>query len=290
MIDTSASAIYTACIGIDRTVFVHLTDAVEINRGVAFITHLVVTVGASTIAYNLATRCCGDLASGKWNLVQALEIFFAEIVKLSGDWKALVLFPVQNMTDAAPANVVAVRVFRDTLLISVAFLSQINVRKTQVSGRVWVFSYGTHANSVPAVGVFTNAVVGQTAVLAKVACFVASTFPFHVVCTFSALTRIGPTFRIRAQNVLALVVVLAEVTDGRCESDAFTRKVVGEYEVALEAGTNAKSGRRIGMFAVCVRRTLRINAANARCASDESLTLCPRDGGTGDKEDQLHNQ
>lgn len=86
MVDTSTSPIDAAGIRIQCTIFIHFADTVEIDRGVAFITDLVVTVGASTIAYDLAIWCCGDLASRKWNLVQTLEIFFAQIVKLSGNW------------------------------------------------------------------------------------------------------------------------------------------------------------------------------------------------------------
>lgn len=129
MVNASTATLDAAGIRIQGTVFVHFADAVEIDRGVAFITDLVVTVGASTIAYNLATWCCRDLASRKWNLVQTLEIFFAQIVQLSGNGKTLVLFPVQDMTDATPANVVALRMFRNALLISVALFAQIDVRQ-----------------------------------------------------------------------------------------------------------------------------------------------------------------
>lgn len=197
------------------------------------------------------------------------------------------------MTDATPANVVALRVFRNAFLIAVALFAQINVRQAKVPGRVRVLPNGAYTNAVTAVGIIPDAVIRESTVLPKVARLVATPFPLNVVRPLSTLTRIGPTFRIRTQHVLALVIVLAVVSNGRCKSDAFTRKVVGEYEVALEAGTNAESGRRIGMFAVCVRRTLRVDAANAGGASDESLTPCPRDNGTerNKEADQLqHNQ
>lgn len=152
---------------------------------------------------------------------------------------------------------------------------------------------GAHTNAVTAIGVVSNTVVRESAVLTKVARLVTPSFTLNVVCPFPTLTRIGPTFRIRTQHVLALVIVMAVVPDGCSKSDAFTREVVGEYKVALEAGTNAKSGRWIGMFAVRVCRTLGVDAAHTGGASDESLASCPRDNGTerNKEADQLqHNQ
>lgn len=80
MVHATATTLHAAGIRIQGAVFVHFADAVKKDRGVAFITDLVVTVGASTIAHNLATWCRRDLASRKWNLVHTLEIFFAQIV------------------------------------------------------------------------------------------------------------------------------------------------------------------------------------------------------------------
>lgn len=51
----------------------------------AYITDLVVTVGASTIAHTLADRRGCDLASRIRNVVKALQIFLAQIVQLSGN-------------------------------------------------------------------------------------------------------------------------------------------------------------------------------------------------------------
>lgn len=195
------------------------------------------------------------------------------------------------MTNAATANVIALRVLRDALLVSVAFFSEINIRQAQVPGRIRMLSDGTHALSIPAISIIPDAVIRQPTVLAKVARFVTPSFSFNVVCPFPALAGIGPAFRIQTQHILALIIVLAVVSDGRCKSDAFTRKVLGEYKVTLKAGTNAKSGRWIGMFTVSVRWTLRVDPAHAGGTSDESLTSCPGDNGTDDKEDQLqHNQ
>lgn len=150
---------------------------------------------------------------------------------------------------------------------------------------------GTHAHSIPTIRIVADAVIRESAVLTKVARLITPSFSFDVMCPFSALAGICTALRIQTQHVLTLIIVLAVVSDGRCKSDAFTREVLGEYEVTLEAGTNAKSGRWIGMFAVSVSWTLRVDPANAGRTSDESLTSCPRDNGTDDKEDQLqHNQ
>lgn len=148
-------------------------------------------------------------------------------------WKTLVLFPVQDMTDATPANVVALRVFRNAFLISVALFAQINVRQAKVPGRVRVLPNGAYTNAVTAVGIVPDAVIRESAVLPKVARLVATPFPLNVVCPLSTLTRIGPTFRIRTQHVLALVIVLAVVSNGRCNWGSWV-KIKVKLLISLE--------------------------------------------------------
>lgn len=79
-----------------------------------------------------------------------------------------------------------------------------------------MLTQSAHANAIAAVGIVADAIVGQPAVLPKVTGLVASALPFDVVRSLAALTRIVTTFRVRAQQILALIVVLAEIAYGSC--------------------------------------------------------------------------
>lgn len=219
--------------------------------------------------------------------MKALQILFTQIVQLAGNWQALVSRLIQDMANSTTTLVVtAVGAFCYAFFVSEALLAKVHIREAQIPASVRVLTQGAHANAIAAVGVVADAIVGQPAVLAKVAGLVASTFPFYVVRTFATLTRVVTTFGVRAQQILTLIVVLAEIAYGSCKSNAVPCIIVREHKVTLEAGTDAESSRRRVMFAVCVRWTIRVCSANARCTSDESLARRSRQNCAGDEEGQ----
>lgn len=148
-----------------------------------------------------------------------------------------------------------------------------------------MLAYGANTNPITTIGIVTNAIVGQPAVLAQVAGFVASSFPFDIMGSLAALTRIGATFGIGAQQILTLIVILAEIAYGSCKSNALSGVVVRKHEVTVKAGAHTESSRRSVVLAVGVGWALGVCPANACCTSDKSLAQHSQ-AAAGDEEGQ----